>query len=216
MFSCYDLRFYPVNVFNILFFSHYDGQNQRAEKAAAFLNKLRGINTCKTTPVPEKNIMIVNSKDLNQFQNKNKQLLCSNFEKKPINEYMNCNLETNLPVAIFVAQSMTFAEQEIIKHLFYSLSKKFGKARYSSDVFTLFGEYEEKNKNVLFDDDTVEFSTELKNPNTSEEIYNSLSCDVIALVKESMTPEQLKTIESIYDTFSDVFGKTGRLEITQE
>lgn len=129
---------------------------------------------------------------------------------------MNCNLETNLPVAIFVAQSMTFAEQEIIKHLFYSLSKKFGKARYSSDVFTLFGKYEENAKNVLFDDDAVKFSTELKNPNTSEEIYNSLSCDVIALVKESMTPEQLKTIESIYDTFSDIFGKTGRLEITQE
>lgn len=170
-------KFYSLNFSS----SHYDGQDQRAEKAAAYLNKLRGINTCQTTPSSEKNIVIVNSKDLEQY--KNKQLLCSNLEKKPVTEASTCNLEANLPVAVFIRESMTPVEQETLKHLFVSLSDKFGKAGRLTDVFTLFGEFKENEKNVLFDDDAVEFVTELKNPNTNEQTYNSLKCDTNTIKK---------------------------------
>ncbi|KNC25845.1 hypothetical protein FF38_08124 [Lucilia cuprina] len=160
---------------------NYNGQDQRAEKAAAYLNKLRGINTCQTTPSSEKNIMIVNSKELEQH--KNKQLLCINLDKKPVTEWETCNLEANLPVAVFIRDSMTPVEQETMKHLFISLSEKFGKSGKLADVFTLFGEYKENAKDVLFDDDAVEFVTELKNPNTNEQTYNSLKCDTNSIKK---------------------------------
>lgn len=125
--------------------------------------------------------MIVNSKDLEQH--KNKQLLCSTLDKKPVTEWQNCNLEANLPVAVFIRESMTPVEQETMKHLFLSLSEKFGKAGKIPDVFTLFGTYKENENNVLFDDDAVEFTTDLKNVNTNEQTYYSLKCDTNTIKK---------------------------------
>nr|Q26643.1 RecName: Full=Transferrin; Flags: Precursor [Sarcophaga peregrina]BAA06067.1 transferrin precursor [Sarcophaga peregrina] len=160
---------------------HYNGQDHRAEKAAAYLNKLRGINTCQTTPSSEKNIMIVNAQQLEQY--KNKQLLCSSLDKKPVTEWQSCNLEANLPVGVFIRETMTPVEQETMKHLFVSLSDKFGSKGKLPDVFTLFGQYKDNVHNVLFADDAVEFVTELKNPNTNEQTYNGLKCDTNTIKK---------------------------------
>ncbi|XP_013099042.2 transferrin [Stomoxys calcitrans] len=149
---------------------------ERSQKASAYLNKLRGISTCNIASASEKDIMIVNAKDLEQY--KNKQLLCPNLEKKAVTEWKSCNLEANLPIAVFIRDSMSHVEQETLKHLFISLSDSFGKTSRLADVFTLFGTYAENEKNILFRDSALEFVTELKNPNTSEEIYNSLTCEV--------------------------------------
>lgn len=133
------------------------------------------------TPTNDKFITIVNSKELEQH--KNKQLICSNLEKKPVTEWKSCNLEANLPVGVFIRDSMTPVEQETLKHLFISLSDKFGKASKLPDIFTLFGAYKADQKNVLFDDDAVKFVTELTNENTNEHIYNSLKCEGNAISK---------------------------------
>nr|AAM46784.3 transferrin [Glossina morsitans morsitans] len=160
---------------------HYDGQDERAHQAAAYLNKLRNINTCQTTPSSEKNIMIVNAKDLEQW--KNKQLLCANLEKKAVTEWRSCNLEAYLPVGIFIRESMTPVEQDTIKHLFVSLSEKFGHNGRFEDVFNLFGEYKTHEKNILFNDRAVKFVTELTNEHTNEEIYHSLRCEANLIKK---------------------------------
>ncbi|XP_061398563.1 uncharacterized protein LOC133334286 [Musca vetustissima] len=160
----------------------FNGQDERAHKAADYLNKMRGINTCQTTPSSEKNIMIVNARDLEQH--KNKQLLCPNKDKKPVSDWQNCNCEANLPVAIFIRDSMSRVEQETLKHLFLSLSDKFGKNGKVPDVFALFGEYKNQHHDVLFSDNAVEFVTELKNENTSERIYQGLSCDGNTITKQ--------------------------------
>ncbi|XP_059223773.1 transferrin-like [Stomoxys calcitrans] len=153
----------------------FDAQNERAHKAADYLNKLRGMSTCRSTPTSEKNIVIVSAKDLEKY--KNKQLLCPSMDKKPVSEWKECNCEANLPVAVFIRDSMTRVEQETLKHLFVSLSDKFGKKGKITDVFTLFGAFKNGQTDVLFDDDAVEFVTELKNENTSERIYQSLNCE---------------------------------------
>ncbi|XP_036318323.1 transferrin-like [Rhagoletis pomonella] len=165
-----DVQKLPIN---------FDAQNERAHKAAVFLNKRRNISPCQTTPSTDKNLMIVHSSELEQY--KNKQLVCPSLEVKPVTEYHTCNLEVNLPIAVFIRESMTPVEQETVKHLFVSLSTKFGKGGKLSDVFALFGPYEKDAKNVLFDDDATEFVTELKNPNTNEQIYNDLKCDTNAI-----------------------------------
>lgn len=125
--------------------------------------------------------MIVNAQELEQY--KNKQLLCSNLDKKPVTEWQSCNLEANLPVGVFIRETMTPVEQETMKHLFVSLSDKFGTKGKLPDVFTLFGQYKDNEHNVLFADDAVEFVTELKNPNTNEQIYNGLKCDTNTIKK---------------------------------
>ncbi|XP_075156344.1 transferrin-like [Haematobia irritans] len=156
----------------------FNDKCERAQKSAEYLNKLRGISTCHTTPSDEKDIMIVNANSLEQY--KNKQLLCPNMEKKPVTEWKSCNVEANLPAAVFIRESMTRVEQETLKHLFISLSDNFGKSSKLADVFALFGKYSETEKNVLFRDSAVKFITELTNENTSEKIYHSLACDVKA------------------------------------
>jgi len=154
---------------------NYDNTNERARQAALFMNKRRGANVCQATPSTEKNLMIVHAKELEQH--KNKQLVCPNMETKPVTEFLTCNWEVNLPTGVFIRENMTPVEQETIKHLFVSLSTKFGQPGKLSDVFTLFGEYKKDEKNVIFDDDATEFVTELKNPNINELIYNELKCD---------------------------------------
>ncbi|XP_075158793.1 transferrin-like [Haematobia irritans] len=153
----------------------YNAQDERAHKAAQYLNKLRDLNACQTSPSSEQNIMIVNAKDLDQY--KNKKLLCPNRQMKAVTEWKDCNLEANLPVAVFIRDSMTRVEQETMKHLFVSLSDKFGKNAKLADVFALFGAYKDGQSNVVFDDNAVEFVTELKNENTSETIYQNLNCN---------------------------------------
>lgn len=139
------------------------------------MNKQRGINHCQTSPSTERNILIVNARDLEQY--KNMQLICPDLERKPITEWKSCNLEANLPAAVFIRDSMSHVEQETLKHLFISLSDLFGKSGKLADVFTLFGTYKINEKDVLFNESAVEFVTELKNRNTSEKIYNSLACN---------------------------------------
>ncbi|XP_005179570.1 transferrin [Musca domestica] len=153
---------------------NFDEHNERAHKAADYLNKLRGINYCQTTPSADKEIMIVNAKNLDQY--KNKQLLCSNLEKKPITEWKSCNFDVNLPTAVFMRDTMTPIEKKTLKHLFISLSDTFGKRSKLSDVFALFGAFSRTEENVLFDDNAVEFITDLRNAQAKEELYESLSC----------------------------------------
>ncbi|XP_053948794.1 transferrin [Anastrepha ludens] len=165
-----DVQKLPIN---------FDAQNERARQAALFLNKRRNINPCQTTPSTDKNLAIVHSSELDQY--KNKQLVCASLDVKPVTEYQTCNLEVDLPKAVFIRDSMTTVEQETCRHLFASLSTKFAKGSRMPDVFTLFGQYEKDAKNVLFDDDAIEFVTDLKNPNTNEQIYNELICDTNAI-----------------------------------
>ncbi|XP_075158794.1 transferrin-like [Haematobia irritans] len=155
----------------------FDATNQRVRKAVDYLNIFRGIRTCQISSGNEKDIVIVNAKSLERY--KNKQLLCSNLERKPVTEWKSCNLEANLPVAIFARNTMTPIEKDTLKHLLLSLSEEFGKHGDSSDVFSLFGPFTPNDRNVLFNDDAEEFVTDLKNENTSEELYGRLECDVL-------------------------------------
>lgn len=93
--------------------------------------------------------MIVHSSELEQH--KDKQLVCPSLEVKAVTEYHTCNLEANLPSAVFIRKSTTPVEQETIKQLFVSISSKFGKEGKLSDVFALFAPFVKDVKNVLFD-----------------------------------------------------------------
>ncbi|XP_037937100.1 transferrin-like [Teleopsis dalmanni] len=153
---------------------NFDESNIRAKLAAAFINKRRRLSVSAKSD--ENGLMIVNSKDLEAH--KNKQLLCPNMEKKPVTEAANCNLEVNLPVAIFIRSDMTSIEQQTIKHLFLSLSSKFGTNSKTADVFTMFGQFKEGQNNVLFSDEAVELVSEPKNSNVNENIYTALKAEL--------------------------------------
>lgn len=119
-------------------------------------------------------IKIVNSKDLQEWSDK-KQLLCPDLQMQPITNYHDCNLETYLPRAIFIRSSMTPTEQDTIKHMFTSLSSKFGTHGRFPDVFTLFGEFMPAKHDILFNDDSAKFVTTISNENIKEELFNSLT-----------------------------------------
>lgn len=162
-----NLRTSPIN---------FDASDERQRVAAAFLNKRRGLKGCQSVSSTANDLKLVNGRDLEQY--KNKKLLCQDMETKPVTEMRTCNWEANLPNAIFIRENMRPVEQETIKHLFISLSSKFGHTeRTIDDVFNIFGEYQKDAKDVLFDDDAIEFVTELKNKNLNEQIYNELNCD---------------------------------------
>jgi hypothetical protein len=154
---------------------------QRARMAATFLNKQRSIESCQSAPATETTIQIVPSEHLNKYESK--KLLCANMQMKPISEYKNCNLEVNLPRAVFTRKSMTKVEQQTIKHMFITLSSKFGPKSKIPDVFTIFGEYQNNYKDVLFDDYAVDFVTTLQNPLTNVDVYNQLKCDLNSINK---------------------------------
>uniref|UniRef100_T1PF04 Transferrin n=1 Tax=Musca domestica TaxID=7370 RepID=T1PF04_MUSDO len=153
---------------------YYNANDERQRKAVAYLNLMRGSPDCNAQPGEEQSLLIANVKDLGEH--KNKQLLCPNGERKPVSEWQLCNFEINLPNAVFIRDSMTHVEQETLKHLFISLSDKFGKSGKLSDVFQLFGSYTPNDNNVLFSNDAVEFITELKNKTPNEELYQRLGC----------------------------------------
>ncbi|XP_073833157.1 transferrin-like [Musca autumnalis] len=154
-----------------VFFNPHD---ERQHKAAAYLNLRRDAKNCQPTPAEDQVMAIVNAKDLGEY--KNKHLLCPDGEERPLSEWKQCSFEANLPTAVFIRDSMTHVEQETLKHLFISLSDKFGKHGKLSDVFQLFGPYTPNDNNVLFNNDAEEFVTELKNKTPNEELYQQLGC----------------------------------------
>lgn len=129
----------------------FDKNNQRARFAALLLKQMRGGSPCEEMPeVPESQIEIVNSIDLNKY--KDKQLICPTNLKETIaiTEFRTCNFEANLPRAAFVHTERTKIEKDSYKHAMVSLSDSFGPQGKIPDVFELLGAFGKGKNNVLF------------------------------------------------------------------
>ncbi|XP_030379051.1 transferrin [Scaptodrosophila lebanonensis] len=160
---------------------NYDAKDERARIASAFLNKRRGIDVCGQTPSTEEQLLVVHARELEQH--KDWQLVCANFERKPVTEFRTCNIEVQLPKAVFVRDSSTPVEQDTVKHMFSLISTKFGAAGKLVDVFNLFGPYQNGQLNVLFDDKAIDLQTEIKGTYRNEHIYNELTCEGNKIIK---------------------------------
>ncbi|EDW58124.1 transferrin [Drosophila virilis] len=161
---------------------HFDATSERARLSAALLNKRRSLDWCNILPSTEQQLLIVPAKQLEQH--KDWQLVCPTLERRPVTDFANCNVEVQLPRAIFARADTTPVEQETIKHLFALISERFGAHGKFVDVFALFGEYQQGEKNVLFDDNAVELVTQLKSDYQNEHIYNDLHCDANKIAKQ--------------------------------
>lgn len=129
--------------------SNFNASCERARLSAALLNKRRSLDWCNITPSTEQQLLIVPANQLEQH--KDWQLVCPSLERRPVTDYAACNVEVQLPHAIFARADTTSVEQETIKHLFSLISDRFGAHGKFVDVFALFGEYQKGEKNVLFD-----------------------------------------------------------------
>nr|AAC77913.1 transferrin precursor [Drosophila silvestris] len=160
---------------------HYDGNCERARLSAALLNKRRGMEWCNVSPSTEQEVLIVPVKQLEQH--KDWQLVCPTLDRRPVTDYTDCNVEVQLPRAIFARADTTPVEQETIKHLSALISDRFGAHGKFVEVFALFGEYQKGEQNVLFDDNASVLVTEVKSHLQNEHIYNDLQCDGNKIVK---------------------------------
>ncbi|XP_017156518.1 transferrin [Drosophila miranda] len=161
---------------------NYDAENERARLSAAFLNKRRGQDGCRISPSSAQDLLIVPASKLEEH--KDWQLVCPGLTRSPVTDYRACNVEVQLPRAIFVRSDSSSVEQETVKHLFATISDKFGARGKLVDVFSLFGEFQEGHKNVLFDENAVELATQLKNDVQDEQIYSDLQCDGNKIIKQ--------------------------------
>ncbi|EDW82176.1 uncharacterized protein Dwil_GK25660 [Drosophila willistoni] len=161
---------------------NYDANNERSRLSAALLNKRRGLDWCKNVASTEQQLLVVPAKDLEQH--KDWQLVCPTLERRPVTDYRTCNVEVQLPRAIFVHSDATPVEQETVKHLFSLISDKFGARGKLVDVFALFGDYHKDAKNVLFNDNSIQLVTQLRGDYQNEEIYSELQCDGNKIAKQ--------------------------------
>ncbi|ALC49176.1 Tsf1 [Drosophila busckii] len=161
---------------------HYDAHSERARFSAALMNKRRSLDWCNMTPSAEKQLQIVPATELNAFRDW--QLVCPTMERRPVTDFVNCNVEVQLPRAIFARADTTTVEQETIKHLFSLISERFGAHGKFMDVFALFAPYQKDQENVLFDDNGAELVTQLKSDYQNEHIYNELHCDANKIAKQ--------------------------------
>ncbi|EDW07176.1 transferrin [Drosophila mojavensis] len=161
---------------------HFDATSERARLSAALLNKRRSLDWCKIEPSTEQQLLIVPAKQLEQH--KDWQLVCPTLERRPVTDSTSCNVEVQLPRAIFARADTTPVEQETIKHLFALISDRFGAHGKFVDVFALFGEYQKGEQNVLFDDNAGELVTKLESDYQNEAIYNDLRCDANKIAKQ--------------------------------
>lgn len=83
-------------------------------------------------------------------KHKDAQLVCPSLERRPVTDFRDCNVDVQLPRAIFIRSDTTSVEQETVKHLFSLISDKFGARGKLVDVFALFGEFQKGKKNVYF------------------------------------------------------------------
>ncbi|KAH8416768.1 hypothetical protein KR222_003699, partial [Zaprionus bogoriensis] len=161
---------------------NFDATNERARIGAALLNKRRGLDACNIAPSTEQQLLIVPVDKLEQH--KDWQLVCPTLERRPVTDFDNCNVDAQLPRAVFARADSTPVEQETVKHLFSLISERFGARGKYVDVFALFGQFQEGEKDVLFDDDAVELVTQLKNDIQNEDIYANLKCDGNKIAKQ--------------------------------
>ncbi|KAM8721393.1 hypothetical protein ACLKA7_007289 [Drosophila subpalustris] len=160
----------------------YDADCERARLSAALLNKRRNLDWCNTVPSTEEQLLIVPAEELEKH--KDWQLVCPTLERRPVTDVASCNVEVQLPHAVFARADATPVEQETIKHLFSLISERFGDHGKSVDVFALFHEFQTGQKHVIFSDDAAELVTELKSDYQNEHIYNELKCDGNKITKQ--------------------------------
>ncbi|KAH8362425.1 hypothetical protein KR200_007051 [Drosophila serrata] len=160
----------------------FDEGSERARLAAAFLNKRRGLDACRVTSSADAPVQIVPATELEKH--KDEQLVCPSLERRPVTDFQTCNVDVELPRAIFIRTDTTSVEQDTVKHLFSLISDKFGAHGKLVDVFDLFGEFQKGKHNVYFDDKAVALATEIKSEIQDEQIYGELQCDGNKIAKQ--------------------------------
>jgi len=167
------------------------------------LNKRRGLDACRVSSSDDGEVQIVPASELEKH--KDAQLVCPSLERRPVTDFRDCNVDVQLPRAIFIRSDTTSVEQETVKHLFSLISDKFGARGKLVDVFALFGEFQKGKKNVYFNvsyplslfklrrlkrkqlslqDKAVQLTTELKNEIQNEQIYTDLQCNANKIAKQ--------------------------------
>lgn len=165
-----------------IFSSKFEEGSERARLAAAFLNKRRGLDACRVASSADGAVHIVSATELESH--KDAQLVCPSLERRPVTDFRACNVDVQLPRAIFISSDTTPVEQETVKHLFSLISDKFGAHGKLLDVFALFGEFQKGKENVYFHDKAVELATEIKSEIQDEQIYGELNCDANKIAKQ--------------------------------
>ncbi|KAH8303889.1 hypothetical protein KR018_008315 [Drosophila ironensis] len=160
----------------------FDEGSERARLATVFLNKRRGLDACHVSSSPDGEVIILPAAELEKH--KDWQLVCPNLERRPVTDVRSCNVDVELPRAIFVRTDTTSVEQETVKHLFSLISDKFGARGKFVDVFALFGEFQKDQPNVYFHDKAVAFTSEVQSDIQNELIYEELKCDTNKIAKQ--------------------------------
>lgn len=138
-------------------FSNFDETNERAEQAARFLSLKRNTLNCDNVFKSDSNggIKIVKISDLSKYEGK--ELVCADLSRKPLTETASCSLDAARPTGVYVQDSITTDQFDVINHAFTALGDKFGHTGKIEDVFEIFEEFEPGQKNVIFSDDAVKF-----------------------------------------------------------
>ncbi|KAH8409163.1 hypothetical protein KR009_009605, partial [Drosophila setifemur] len=160
----------------------FDEGSERARLAASFLNKRRGLDACRISSSADGQVQIVSAGELEKL--KDWQLVCPSLERRPVTDFKTCNVDVELPRAIFVHSDTTGVERETVKHLFSLISDRFGARGKAVDVFALFGEFQKGQPDVYFHDKAVALDTEIKSEIQDEQIYGELQCEANKIGKQ--------------------------------
>lgn len=130
----------------------FDRSNPRSLSAALYFNSKRNIRVCPPSLVSSNSpvVTITSSKDLGSFNSQEKRLVCSDLSVKELTEFASCNIDYSLPNGVYVRKDESRQVKDNIKHLFVSIAKSFGPTAQLNDVFDLFGEFEQGQKDVIF------------------------------------------------------------------
>lgn len=130
----------------------FDRSNPRSLSAALYFNSKRNIRVCPPSLVSSNTpiVTVTSSKNLENFKDQNKKLVCSNLDTKDLREIATCNIDYSLPNGIYVRRDESRQLKDNIKHLFVSIAKSFRPSGKLNDVFDLFGEFEQGQKGVIF------------------------------------------------------------------
>ncbi|CAG9801353.1 unnamed protein product [Chironomus riparius] len=141
----------------------FDPDNLRSINAALHFSTKQRKQSGKLCPqtiksVPNGELQVINSRDLSKHSDKI--LICQDMTTRSLNEFKRCNFDFTLPTAVYVSKSVNPNREATIKHAFVTMSEKFGHKKPYEDVFELFGQFEEGQENVIFNDDAVALTTQ--------------------------------------------------------
>ena len=161
-------------------FRQFDGVDERSRDAALLFNYKRGNQQCVGVSTEPSVVRVMRASQLKGSSlGDQDELICSNFIRKSVATWdlTDCYFDATPPTAVFVRNSLSGHDLDNVAHAFIALSDKFGHGGKIEDVFSLFGEFEAGQRDVIFTDKAGYF-TQISNfiSNVDDEMYNHIRC----------------------------------------